>query len=162
MALSGDGATISRDPRTQREGLVRLDQARFQEQIVELIRRASTELPPDVKAALERGRDTEPDGSTARRTLTQMLENQSLACTRELPICQDTGTNVYRVRYPAGVRQKDVRASIQQATRIATEKCYLRPNTVDPRTEKNVPTNLGEGAPQIWFEERDDDDQVLT
>jgi fumarate hydratase class I len=135
---------------------------RLVEQLVELIRRASTELPPDVKKALEAGRDSEPDGSTAKRTLTMMLENQNLACTRELPICQDTGTNVYRIRYPAGVRQKDFRAAIQKATTLATEKSYLRPNTVDPRTEKNIASNLGEGAPQIWFEERDDDKEVVT
>jgi fumarate hydratase class I len=141
---------------------MRLERERFTGQIVELIRRASTELPPDVQEALGRGRDHEPEGSTARRTLTQMLENQKLACTRELPICQDTGTNVYRVRYPAGVRQKIVREAIQDATKVATDKCYLRPNTVDPRTEKNIPSNLGEGAPQIWFEEREDDRDELT
>ncbi|MEZ0231133.1 MAG: fumarate hydratase [Planctomycetota bacterium] len=141
---------------------MKLDRDRLVDQLVELIRRASTELPPDVKKALEAGRDSEPDGSTARRTLTMMLENQNLACTRELPICQDTGTNVYRIRYPAGVRQKDFRAAIQKATTMATERSYLRPNTVDPRTEKNIASNLGEGAPQIWFEERDDDRELVT
>jgi fumarate hydratase class I len=141
---------------------VKIDRDRLVEQLIELLRRASTELPPDVKKALEAGRDSEPDGSTAKRTLTMMLENQDLACTRELPICQDTGTNVYRIRYPAGVRQKDVRAAIHEATKVATERCYLRPNTVDPRTEKNIATNLGEGAPQLWFEERDDERELLT
>jgi fumarate hydratase class I len=141
---------------------LKVNRDRLVEQLVELIRRASTELPPDVKKALEAGRDSEPEGSTAKRTLTMMLENQTLACTRELPICQDTGTNVYRIRYPAGVRQKEIRAAIQQATTLATERSYLRPNTVDPRTEKNIATNLGEGAPQIWFEERDDDRELVT
>lgn len=141
---------------------MKLDRDRLTGQLVDLIRRAATELPPDVQEALSKGRDSEPEGSTARRTLTVMLENQKLACTRELPICQDTGTNVYRVRYPSGVRQKLFRECIQEATKIATEKCYLRPNTVDPRTEKNISTNLGEGAPQIWFEERDDDKAEVT
>jgi fumarate hydratase class I len=141
---------------------MKLERARFTDQIVELIRRASTELPPDVQEALGRGRDAEPEGSTAKRTLSIMLENQKLACTRELPICQDTGTNVYRIRYPAGLRQKFVREAIHEATKVATDRCYLRPNTVDPRTEKNIAANLGEGAPQLWFEERDDDAEQVT
>lgn len=141
---------------------MKLDHGRLTAQLVDLIRRAATDLPPDVREALARGRDSEPEGSTAKRALTVMLENQQLACSRELPLCQDTGTNVYRIRYPMGVRQKFIRAAIHEATTTATEKCYLRPNTVDPRTEKNISSNLGEGAPQIWFEERDDDKDELT
>ena len=65
---------------------MKLDRDRLVEQLVELIRRASTELPPDVKKALEAGRDSEPDGSTARRTLTMMLENQTLRRALHAPV----------------------------------------------------------------------------
>lgn len=51
---------------------------------------ACTELPEDVTAALERGREHE-ESPLGREVLTQVLENARLARERRLPICQDTG-----------------------------------------------------------------------
>ena len=73
------------------------------ETFVELIRRASTQLPPDVQRALEEGRQAESEGSLAERALGTILENVDLARERSAPICQDTGTPVVWIHHPVGL-----------------------------------------------------------
>ncbi|RME38835.1 MAG: fumarate hydratase, partial [Thermoflexia bacterium] len=62
------------------------------EAFVELIRRASTDLPADVEKALRDAQAQEEPGSAAASTFAAILENVALARQRSQPICQDTGT----------------------------------------------------------------------
>lgn len=124
--------------------------------VLELIRRTSTRLPEDVVAAMERGIAGEAEGSPAKSVLKFMLKNATLAADNSTPICQDTGTNIYLVTIPLGVSMKMVEAAIVDATRQATGKSYLRPNTVDPVSGENPGDNTGIMAPYIHFEEGDE------
>jgi fumarate hydratase class I len=133
----------------------RLDTEKFQEAVVELIRLASTELPADVVAAMEAARDREEEGSAARSVLGFMLRNAALAKENSTPICQDTGTNIYFITIPEGVSLRKVQQAIQEATREATARTYLRPNAVDPVTGVNSGDNTGVMAPFFHFEEWD-------
>jgi len=108
------------------------------EAFVELIRRASTDLPADVEAALRAARDREESGSAAASTLTAILENVALARARSQPICQDTGTPIFHVRYPAGMSPGSLRAQAEAAVAEATRRAYLRPNAVDSLTGRNL------------------------
>lgn len=119
---------------------------------VELIRRASTDLPSDVEQAMREGRDREIEGSLGHSSLGQLLENVALARERSAPMCQDTGTNIWYVQYPGGQDEREVKEHILQATREATEKSYLRPNAVCPLTGKNSGDNTGDHAPVIHLE----------
>jgi fumarate hydratase class I len=121
---------------------------------LELVRRTATDLPPDVEDALVAARDLEESGSTAFGVLETILENVKLARDMSTPICQDTGTPLFFVRYPEGVSSRKLRKQIRAAVETATEKVFLRPNAVDSITGVNSGNNLGDEAfPTIHFEE---------
>lgn len=126
---------------------------RLRDGIVELYRKVACSLPPDVEEALRKGLTLETEGSTAAETLGVLLENVKIARETARPICQDTGVPVFYVRVPAGLSQIELRNTILEATRIATEKVPLRPNAVDVVREVNSGDNTGEGFPMIHIEE---------
>ena len=121
--------------------------------IVELYRKVATSLPPDVEAALRTAAFIEEEGSAARSSLSIILENVRLARETARPICQDTGVPVFYLKVPIGLSQIELRETIMEATRMATEKVPLRPNAVDVVAEKNSGDNTGIGFPIIYFEE---------
>ena len=126
------------------------------EAFLELIRRTSTDLPPDVERALEQARQAEQPGSAARGALDTILENVALARRGSSPICQDTGTPIFTVHHPAGWSTRELRRQIRQAVARATGQAYLRPNAVDALSGKNSGDNLGDDSfPTIHFEEAD-------
>ncbi|MGB6993293.1 MAG: fumarate hydratase [Thermoanaerobaculia bacterium] len=133
-----------------------MTEEQYVDSFVELIRRASTHLPPDVVAALEEGREKEEEGSLAKSALDTILENVELAKERVAPICQDTGTPVAWVSYPVGVSTRLLQGALEEAVRKATELNYLRPNAVDSVTGKNTGDGAGRGIPHIHFSEWDD------
>jgi len=122
----------------------------------ELIRRASTVLPPDVERKLRAAADAEGD-TPAGATLRQMLDNAAQAAEASTPICQDTGTPIFYVDYGPSLRQKAIEDAIQKAAASATRKYYLRPNAVHPVTGKNSGDNTGLGFPYIHFHEMDEE-----
>ena len=118
---------------------------------LELIRRASTDLPPDVCAAIEKARRREKAGSPAKSVFAQIQENIQLARDKSTPICQDTGTNIYNIYLPIDMPHAAVEKAILAATRKAVKQSYLRPNAVDSVTGVNSGDNTGHGQPQIHF-----------
>jgi fumarate hydratase class I len=137
------------------------------EPFVELIRRASTDLPADVEAALRAAQTQEEPGSAAVDALATILENVALARANSTPICQDTGVPIFYVRMP--IRQmpvhsspramspRDLQSQMEAAVAEATRRAYLRPNAVDSLTGRNSGNNLGVGFPTFHFEEWDAD-----
>ncbi len=123
------------------------------ELVIELIRRASTELPADVETALRQALEREEPGSAAASALGTILENVALARQNSTPICQDTGTLIFYVSYPAGYSPRSLRAVMEEAVVEATRRAYLRPNAVDPISGRNSGNNLGVGFPTFHFEE---------
>ena len=124
--------------------------------ILELVRRASTDLPPDVEAALHRSLEQEEPGSAAYGALETILQNVKLARRNSTPICQDTGTPIFYVKHPEGWSTRKLRQQIERAVVTATERSYLRPNSVDSLTERNSGNNLGDHYfPTIHFDEVD-------
>jgi fumarate hydratase class I len=124
------------------------------EAFVELIRRTSTDLPPDVEKSLRAAREREAEGSAARGALDAILQNVELSRRNSTPICQDTGTPIFLVKHPEGWSTRKLREQIRRAVAVATERAYLRPNAVHALTEKNSGDNLGDEAfPSIHFEE---------
>jgi fumarate hydratase class I len=124
------------------------------EKILELVRLASTDLPPDVEKALRQAVEQEEPGSAARGALETIIQNVELSRRNSTPICQDTGTPIFYVYYPAGWSTRQLRQQIEAAVVQATQKSYLRPNSVDSLTGKNSGNNLGGSHfPSIHFEE---------
>ena len=71
--------------------------------IVELIRRTSSDLPADVERQLRSAVEKEEPGSAARGALETILKNVELSRKNSSPICQDTGTPIFNVKHPAGM-----------------------------------------------------------
>jgi len=127
------------------------------DQFVELIRRAATQLPQDMRQALRQAKGNEDPGSAAEGALETILLNVDIAEKNSTPICQDTGTPIFEVKYPIGVSTRRLADQIRQAAAIATERNYLRPNAVDTITGKNSGDNTGEDFPTMHFHEWDEE-----
>jgi len=120
---------------------------------LELIRRAATDLPADIEAALHKARDAEDAGSAAQTTFDAILENVRMSRAASTPICQDTGTPIFYVYYPTGWSTLTLKKQIREAVAEATARSYLRPNSVETLTGKNTGNNLGDDFPYFHFEE---------
>ena len=129
---------------------------RLAEHFLELIRRASTVLPPDVEKALEKGAQNEEEGSSAASTLKLLLENARQAREGSTPICQDTGALYFTVEYGPDFSVAEIEKAASDATAEATARYYLRPNAVDPISGRNSGNNLGPGAPNFHLSPRDE------
>ncbi len=123
-------------------------------EILELIRRTSSDLPQDVEERLRAAVEKEAPGSAARGALETIIKNVELSRKNSSPICQDTGTPIFYVRHPAGWSTLELKKQIRAALAEATRKAYMRPNAVDAVTDRNSGNNLGgEDFPVIHFEE---------
>jgi len=127
------------------------------ESFIELVRRASTDLPADVEAALRTAHNREEPGSAAAGALVTILENIALARANSTPICQDTGVPIFYVHHPQVPSTRQLRAQIEEAVAEATRRSYLRPNAVDSLTGRNSGNNLGIGFPTFHFDEWEED-----
>ena len=128
---------------------------------LELIRLTSTDLSPDVEAAITLARHQEEPGSAAGGALDTILKNIALARNNSTPICQDTGTPLFYIHHSPDWRTRYLRIMIRDAVAEATRMTYLRPNAVDSLSGKNSGDNLGdEHFPTIHFEETDEDELV--
>jgi fumarate hydratase, class I len=131
--------------------------AKFHTQILELIRRTSAYLPPDVSTVLEMHRALEQSGSKADLALSLVSQNIALARRLSAPICQDTGTITFYVKTPVGFDQLALQEVCCDAVAEATAKGYLRQNSVDSVTGRNTGNNLGAGSPVFhWHQHRQD------
>src|SRR5437762_1847451 len=130
----------------------------LQNSLLELITQTSTNLPPDVRAAMSIAGAGETRETQSAQALGIILSNIDMACDDEGPICQDTGMPTFFVHTPVGVNQIKLRKFIHQAVAEATRLGKLRPNSVDSLTGKNSGDNLGKETPVIHFEQWEQDE----
>jgi len=125
----------------------------FLESVVQLITRTSTDLPPDVRAAMGVAVRSEQPDTRAGQALTIIAQNIDQAASCEGPICQDTGMPTFDVKVPVGANQIWLGSQIRAAVAEATRRGKLRPNSVDSITGENSGDNLGPGTPIIHFDQ---------
>ena len=87
----------------------------FLASMVELITRTSTDLPPDVRAAMRTALQGEDRSSRAGQALSIIAQNIDQAESCEGPICQDTGMPTFEVRVPVGINQISMKQQIREA-----------------------------------------------
>jgi fumarate hydratase class I len=121
--------------------------------MVQLITRTSTDLPPDVRAAMGTALATEAPATRAGQALTIIAQNIDQAESCEGPICQDTGMPTFEGKVPVGANQIWMTQQIKNAIAEATKRGKLRPNSVDSITGENSGNNLGPGTPIVHFEQ---------
>jgi fumarate hydratase class I len=119
--------------------------------LLELIRRASAEIPADVQKSILDSLEAEKKGTIAESAMKIIERNIELAKQKSQPICQDTGSIIFYVHGPVGFDQITFEETAKNAVREATKKGYLRQNSVDSLTGINDGTNVGPGSPTIHF-----------
>ena len=130
----------------------------FFDSVLALIVRTSTDLPPDVRAAMTVAMGQESPATQSGQALAIIAENIDLAADCEGAICQDTGMPTFEVHVPIGANQVEMRRQIRDAVAEATRRGKLRPNSVDSITGENTGTNLGPGTPIVHFDQWERDD----
>jgi len=125
----------------------------WEKNLLELIRRTSTDLPADVESALRRALKREPRGSLAAWSLDTILRNVQHAREACLPLCQDTGTLIFYFSVPVGFDTNAMVAMTRAAISRATRLGYLRQNTVDSVTGTPFETNVADGSPIFHFQQ---------
>jgi len=140
-----------------------VDKKTVEDVAVKLLQLAVTELPKDVKEALQRAY-REEESEAGKTQLKAILDNMELAEKTRTPMCQDTGVIIFYVK--AGARRSEdldkIEDSLRKATRRATEEVPLRPNAVNPFTQKNSGDNTGRFFPFINWEITSGDTLELT
>ncbi|MEM0197289.1 MAG: fumarate hydratase [Sulfolobales archaeon] len=110
----------------------------------------STRLPDDVLKALRKAYEAEV-GGYARLVYQAIFKNLEIAIAKSVPLCQDTGVLEFFIElgrsFPFSI---ELLKAIGEAVAEATEEGFLRPNVVDPATERNTGNNLGPRIP--WIE----------
>ncbi len=130
----------------------------LKDSLIELITQTSTNLPPDVRAAMGHALVDELSGTQASQALGIIATNIDMAQQDEGPICQDTGMPTFLIHTPVGVNQLHVKRAIREAVAEATRRGKLRPNSVDSLTGKNSGDNLGDETPVMHFEQWEEDE----
>ncbi len=132
----------------------------FFDSVLSLIVQTSTNLPPDVRAAMKAAMAEEPAGTQSGQALSIIAQNVDHASDCEGAICQDTGMPTFEVRAPVGANQIVMRKQIRDAIAEATRRGKLRPNSVDSITGENSGSNLGPGTPIIHFDQWENTDEI--
>jgi len=114
------------------------------EELVELYRKVSTELPKDVEKVLR--------AYAGHPVIDDILENVRISREEHIPMCQDTGTPIWYVRRTADSSEKELKEAINTATGKATLEVPLRENSVCPVAGKSFGN-----VPVVHFEEWDKD-----
>ena len=123
------------------------------DRLLALIRDTSSSLPEDVEKALRTALRKEKRGSSAAVVIGTIIENCALARREGTPLCQDTGTLTFFV--DSRLRRKVTPAILKKAVALATEKGYLRKNTIDSVTGSSCDDNCAEGAPVVHYVDGD-------
>ena len=119
--------------------------------IIQLIKKAETELPVDVIKALKNASRIEE--GIAKIQIDTILKNVELAQKSSRPMCQDTGIQTFFIDVGTDFPYiGELKKWITNAVKKATIEIPLRPNTVDPLTNENHKDNTGDHVPYLTWD----------
>lgn len=124
-----------------------IDCQKITDAVAFLCQQANIELSPDIEAALEAARQTEPSPS-GQAILEELIENAALARQQRLAICQDTGMAVVFVRIGQAVQVTggSLTTAIHAGVAQGYREGYLRASVVaDPLLR----VNTGDNTPAV-------------
>ncbi len=131
----------------------------FLDSVVQLITRTSTDLPPDVRAAMGMAVRTEATETRAGQALTIIAQNiDQAAVVRRTDLPGHRHADVRGEGAGRCQSDLDAREQIREAVAEATRRGKLRPNSVDSITGENSGNNLGPGTPIIHFDQWEESD----
>jgi fumarate hydratase subunit alpha len=119
--------------------------------IVKLIQLASIKLPKDIKKAIINMYQLESH-QIAKTQLKAIIDNIRLAEESNIPICQDTGILSFYIKAGSNFEGLEkVENILCKAVKRATVEIPLRPNTLNPFTQKNSGDNIGRYIPYFYW-----------
>ena len=130
-----------------------LNEELLEDVTVHLIRRAQTKLPNDIETALKMAYESE-SSEIPKTQLKNILDNIKLAADTKIPMCQDTGIQIFFIWLPKDgceLSPTQIRNAITKGVSRATSEIPLRPNTVHPLTRTNAGDNTGHHMPYLNF-----------
>ncbi len=130
-----------------------MNSVRWEQNLFELIRRTSVDLPMDVEVGIRRALEKEKRGTHAAWVLETILNSAELSRKQDSPICQDTGALLFYFSVPAGSDTNALAAIARSAVSRATRCGYLRQNTTDSISGASYPTNIAHGSPVFSFQQ---------
>ncbi len=109
--------------------------------VARLCQEANFDIPEDVLDALKKYRDVE-ESPLGRQVLDQILENDSIATSEKIPICQDCGTAVVFLELGQDVHITggDLNIAVEEGVRQGYEAGYLRKSIVSQPFSARVNT----------------------
>jgi len=125
-----------------------------------LLKDAVTVLPQDIKNGLAKAYEEE-EQTIAKMQLSNILENIQLAEKSKLPMCQDTGIQIFYITFGKGINMK-VEDAIREGVKEATNQIPLRPNAVHPITRENPGDNTGLKMPYMNYRFSDEEYMEIT
>jgi fumarate hydratase subunit alpha len=138
-----------------------MDEKSVEKGIIQLIKKAETELPIDVINSLKNALKQEE--GVAKVQIQTILDNVELAKKSARPMCQDTGIQTFFVEVGIDFPNiNDLKRWITHAVQKATNEIPLRPNTVDLFTGKNNGDNTGDYIPYITWDFIEGDEVHIT
>lgn len=132
----------------------------FKNSMLQLIADTSSNLPPDVRKAIQKAQQRETAGTRSALALETIATNIDMACDVVGPICQDTGMPTFFIHTPVGADQIVMKRWIREAIAESTKNGKLRSNSVDSLTGKNSGDNLGPGTPVMHWEQWENSDEI--
>ena len=130
-----------------------LTETMIEDVTVNLLRRAETELPNDIVTALKKAYESE-SSEIPKTQLKNILDNIQLAKDTKIPMCQDTGIQIFFIWLPINscdLSPFQLTKAITHGVSRATSEIPLRPNTVHPLTRTNAGDNTGLHMPYLNF-----------
>ncbi len=130
-----------------------MNSSNLKQSIYQLIVETSTNLPSDVRRAVQAGNNREDKTSKSGTAMSTITRNIDMACENVGPICQDTGMPTFEIHTPIGTDQIEIEEIIKEQIALATKNGKLRTNSVDSIDGTNTGNNLGPGTPVIHFKQ---------
>lgn len=136
-----------------------LDVAEITAAVRELCMEANYDLPDDVYAALQVGKEAE-ESSVGKAIFDQLIENADIARRERVPICQDTGFAVFFVKIGQDVHLVggDFTTAINEGVRQGYVEGYLRKSIAEEPAEAR--RNTKDNTPAVIHAELVPGDRV--
>jgi fumarate hydratase subunit alpha/L(+)-tartrate dehydratase alpha subunit len=117
-----------------------------------LYKKALTDLPPDVRSAVNRVAEEEVGG--ARTRLDVMVKSIDVSDRTGIIVCQDTGICVFFVKLGTEFPINGARLikALGEGIALASERHNLRSSVVHPITRENRQDNTGVGIPDVHID----------
>ena len=129
-----------------------LDTALICQTVADMVVQANCCIGADVMESLRQGRDRE-EKPLARSILDKLIRNDEIAARRAMPLCQDTGMAVFRVRLGQELHivGQPLEEALQQGMAQGYREGYLRKSVVrDPVFHRE---NTGDNTPAVIYYE---------